>query len=67
MPQPVYLLAIAKGLAEAGYQLSYEKKLKELEELQWRRYFSAKNILGTKMEDFSAWPSREEAAAGSST
>lgn len=110
MPQPLYLLVIAKGLTEAGYQLSkqefddlwakveeidaraggkwliacdsrwadedtfdwgvieypdldaYQKKVKELEDLQWWRYFSSKTILGTKMEDFSAWPSRDEPA-----
>ena len=30
---------------------AYQKKVEELEELGWWRYFSAKTILGTKMED----------------
>jgi hypothetical protein len=29
----------------------YQQKVAELEELQWWRYFSAKTILGTKMEE----------------
>jgi hypothetical protein len=29
---------------------AYQKKVAELEELQWWRYFSAKTILGTRME-----------------
>ncbi len=30
---------------------AYQKKVKELEKLDWWRYFSAKTILGTKMEE----------------
>ena len=99
MSKPVYMLVMAKGYTEAGYQLSeeernnlwskvqeidkqagakfvifcnsrwadeeiydwgvleypdmeaYQKKVEELEKLHWWRYFSAKTILGTKMEE----------------
>jgi hypothetical protein len=30
---------------------TYQKKVEELEKLNWWRYFSAKTILGTKMEE----------------
>ena len=30
---------------------AYQQKVMELEELNWWRYFSAKTILGTKMEE----------------
>ena len=30
---------------------AFQKKVKELEKLNWWRYFSAKTILGTKMEE----------------
>ena len=30
---------------------TYQKKVEELEKLDWWRYFSAKTILGTKMEE----------------
>ena len=30
---------------------AYQKKVEELEELNWWRYFSAKTILGTKMDE----------------
>jgi hypothetical protein len=30
---------------------AYQKKVEELEKLNWWRYFSAKTILGTRMED----------------
>lgn len=30
---------------------TYQKKVKELEKLDWWRYFSTKTILGTKMEE----------------
>src|SRR5450759_1284565 len=30
---------------------TYQKKVEELEKLEWWRYFSAKTILGTKMEE----------------
>ena len=30
---------------------AYQQKVKELEELNWWRYFSAKTILGTKREE----------------
>ena len=29
---------------------TYQEKVKELEKLDWWRYFSGKSILGTKME-----------------
>jgi len=99
MSKPVYMLVMAKGYTEAGYQLSaeernnlwsqvwevdkqaggkpvifcnsrwadeeiydwgvieypdmeaYQKKVEELEKLEWWRYFVTKTILGTKMED----------------
>ena len=99
MSKPVYMLVMAKGYTEAGYQLSeeernnlwskvqeidkqagakfvifcnsrwadeeiydwgvieypdmetYQKKVEELEKLDWWRYFSAKTILRTKMEE----------------
>jgi hypothetical protein len=30
---------------------TYQKKVEELEKLDWWRYFSAKTILGTKIEE----------------
>jgi hypothetical protein len=99
MFKPIYMLVLAKGYTEAGYQLSeqerndlwakvletdkqaggkmviacnsrwadeefynwavieypdmdaYQKKVEELEKLEWWRYVSTKTILGTKMED----------------
>jgi hypothetical protein len=99
MSKPIYMLVLAKGYTEAGYQLSeqerndlwakvletdkqaggkmviacnsrwadeefynwavieypdmdaYQKKVEELEKLEWWRYVSTKTILGTKMED----------------
>ena len=30
---------------------AYQKKVEELEKINWWRYFSAKTILGTKMEE----------------
>lgn len=38
------------GVLEYPDMETYQKKVKELEELNWWRYFSAKTILGTKME-----------------
>lgn len=99
MSKPIYMLVMAKGYTEAGYQLSeeernalwakvmeadkqaggkfviacnsrwadeeiydwavieypdmdaYQKKVDELEKLEWWRYVTTKTILGTKMED----------------
>jgi hypothetical protein len=38
------------GVLEYPSMEAYQQKVKELEELEWWRYFSAKTILGTKME-----------------
>ena len=38
------------GVLEYPDMEAYRKKVAELEELNWWRYFSAKTILGTKME-----------------
>ena len=38
------------GVLEYPDMESYLKKVEELEKLKWWRYFSAKTILGTKME-----------------
>ena len=99
MSKPIYMLVMAKGYTEAGYQLSeeernnlwskvleidkqaggkfviacnsrwadeeiydwgvieypdmdaYQKKVDELEKMDWWRYVTTKTILGTKMED----------------
>jgi hypothetical protein len=37
------------GVIEYPDMEAYQKKVEELEELDWWRYFSAKTILGTKM------------------
>jgi hypothetical protein len=39
------------GVIEYPSMEAYQQKVKELEELNWWRYFSAKTILGTKMEE----------------
>ena len=39
------------GVLEYPDMEAYQKKVEELEELNWWRYFSAKTILGTKMEE----------------
>jgi len=39
------------GVVEYPDIESYQKKVEELEKLDWWRYFSAKTILGTKIED----------------
>ncbi len=38
------------GVLEYPDMEAYQQKVAELEALQWWRYFSAKTILGTKME-----------------
>ncbi len=38
------------GVLEYPDMDAYQKKVEELEKLDWWRYFSAKTILGTKME-----------------
>jgi len=38
------------GVLEYPSMEAYQQKVKELEELDWWRYFSATSILGTKME-----------------
>ena len=30
---------------------AYQQKVEEIEKLNWRRYFSAKTVLGTKWEE----------------
>jgi len=37
------------GVIEYPDMEAYQKKVEELEKLEWWRYFSAKTILGTKM------------------
>ena len=39
------------GVLEYPDMESYQKKVEELEKLDWWRYFSGKTILGTKMEE----------------
>jgi len=39
------------GVIEYPSMDAYQKKVEELEKLDWWRYFSAKTILGTKMEE----------------
>lgn len=39
------------GVIEYPDMDSYQKKVEELEQLEWWRYFSAKTILGTRMEE----------------
>jgi hypothetical protein len=39
------------GVLEYPDMEAYQKKVEELEKLDWWRYFSAKTILGTKMEE----------------
>ena len=39
------------GVIEYPDMEAYQKKVDELEKLDWWRYFSAKTILGTKMEE----------------
>ena len=39
------------GVIEYPSMEAYLQKVKELEKLNWWRYFSAKTILGTKMEE----------------
>jgi len=39
------------GVLEYPDMEAYQKKVEELEQLNWWRYFSAKSILGTKMEE----------------
>jgi len=39
------------GVLEYPDMETYQKKVEELEKLDWWRYFSAKTILGTKMEE----------------
>ena len=39
------------GVIEYPDMDAYQKKVEELEKLDWWRYFSAKTILGTKMEE----------------
>jgi hypothetical protein len=39
------------GVLEYPDLESYQRKVAELEEMQWWRYFEAKTILGTKMEE----------------
>ncbi|HKZ81477.1 MAG TPA: hypothetical protein VJ124_24625 [Pyrinomonadaceae bacterium] len=39
------------GVLEYPDMEAYQKKVEELEKLNWWRYFSAKTILGTKMEE----------------
>ena len=39
------------GVLEYPDMEAYQKKVEELEKLQWWRYFSTKSILGTKMEE----------------
>ena len=39
------------GVIEYPDMEAYQKKVEELEELNWWRYFSAKTILGTKMDE----------------
>ena len=39
------------GVIEYPDMDTYQKKVEELEKLNWWRYFSAKTILGTKMEE----------------
>ena len=39
------------GVMEYPDMDTYQKKVEELEKLNWWRYFSAKTILGTKMEE----------------
>jgi hypothetical protein len=41
----------AWGVLEYPDMESYQKKVAELEELHWWRYFQAKTILGTKIEE----------------
>jgi hypothetical protein len=38
------------GVVEYPSMEAYQQKVKELEALNWWRYYSAKTILGTKME-----------------
>ena len=38
------------GVIEYPSMEAYQKKVEELEALEWWRYFSGKTILGTKME-----------------
>jgi hypothetical protein len=38
------------GVIEYPSMEAYQKKVEELEAMEWWRYFSAKTILGTKME-----------------
>lgn len=39
------------GVIEYPSMEAYQQKVKDLAELNWWRYFSAKTLLGTKMED----------------
>jgi len=39
------------GVLEYPDMEAYQQKVEELEKLNWWRYFSAKTILGTKMEE----------------
>lgn len=39
------------GVIEYPDMDAYQQKVEELEKLNWWRYFSAKTILGTKMEE----------------
>lgn len=39
------------GVIEYPEMDAYQQKVRELEELNWFRYFSAKTILGTKMPE----------------
>jgi hypothetical protein len=40
------------GVIEYPDMEAYQKKVEELEELDWWRYFSAKTILGTRMPGY---------------
>lgn len=39
------------GVLEYPNMEAYQQKVEELEKLNWWRYFSAKTVLGTKMEE----------------
>jgi hypothetical protein len=39
------------GVIEYPSMEAYQQKVKELAEMEWWRYYSAKTILGTKMEE----------------
>lgn len=49
------------GVIEYPDMERYQQKVKELEELNWWRYFSAKTILGTSME---GWETAYQGSSG---